>query len=234
MPRPGSLGPSQSRPSAPRSCTRRRSGRSPSGSRDHRKLHRRRMISPSASETTASTGRLRRPRDGGRRGRNARRGAHDPYFEPVVAVGAGGTTVELLRDVAVRVTPISDLRPTRWSARSEPSRSSMDSVVRRRRTSRRWRRSSSASARSRTITPPSLRWTATRWRCSRLGRDHRCESASPRGAARQALGREERHGLSRSRTSVRPPDVCRGVVLAAEPSFSRTGKMGQERRARPE
>ncbi len=35
--------------------------------------------------------------------------AHDPHFEPVVAVGAGGTTVELLRDVAVRVTPISDL-----------------------------------------------------------------------------------------------------------------------------
>jgi hypothetical protein len=35
--------------------------------------------------------------------------AHDPLFGPVVAVGAGGTTVELLRDVAVRLTPISDL-----------------------------------------------------------------------------------------------------------------------------
>jgi acyl-CoA synthetase (NDP forming) len=35
--------------------------------------------------------------------------AHDPLFGPVVAVGAGGTTVELLRDVAVRVSPITDL-----------------------------------------------------------------------------------------------------------------------------
>jgi acetate---CoA ligase (ADP-forming) len=35
--------------------------------------------------------------------------AHDPLFGPVVAVGAGGTTVELLRDIAVRVTPIADL-----------------------------------------------------------------------------------------------------------------------------
>ena len=35
--------------------------------------------------------------------------AHDPLFGPVVACSAGGTTVELLRDVAVRVTPITDL-----------------------------------------------------------------------------------------------------------------------------
>lgn len=35
--------------------------------------------------------------------------ANDRSFGPVVAVGAGGTTVELLRDVAVRVTPITDL-----------------------------------------------------------------------------------------------------------------------------
>jgi acyl-CoA synthetase (NDP forming) len=35
--------------------------------------------------------------------------AHDPLFGPVVAVGAGGTIVELLRDVSVRITPISDL-----------------------------------------------------------------------------------------------------------------------------
>jgi acetate---CoA ligase (ADP-forming) len=35
--------------------------------------------------------------------------AHDPVFGPVVACSAGGTTVELVHDVAVRVTPISDL-----------------------------------------------------------------------------------------------------------------------------
>jgi acetyl coenzyme A synthetase (ADP forming)-like protein len=38
--------------------------------------------------------------------------AHDPLFGPVVACGAGGTTVELLRDVAVRVAPITDLDAT--------------------------------------------------------------------------------------------------------------------------
>jgi acyl-CoA synthetase (NDP forming) len=32
---------------------------------------------------------------------------HDPQFGPVLACGAGGTQVELLRDVAVRLTPIS-------------------------------------------------------------------------------------------------------------------------------
>jgi acetyl coenzyme A synthetase (ADP forming)-like protein len=34
---------------------------------------------------------------------------HDPVFGPVLAVGAGGTAVELTRDIAVRVTPITDL-----------------------------------------------------------------------------------------------------------------------------
>lgn len=34
---------------------------------------------------------------------------HDPLFGPVVACSAGGTAVELVRDVAVRVTPITDL-----------------------------------------------------------------------------------------------------------------------------
>lgn len=35
--------------------------------------------------------------------------AHDPSFGPVIAVGAGGTAVEIVRDVAVRITPLSDL-----------------------------------------------------------------------------------------------------------------------------
>src|SRR5204863_3984404 len=34
---------------------------------------------------------------------------HDPLFGPVVAVGAGGVAVELTNDVAVRVTPLTDL-----------------------------------------------------------------------------------------------------------------------------
>jgi acetyl coenzyme A synthetase (ADP forming)-like protein len=34
---------------------------------------------------------------------------HDPLFGPVMACGAGGTAVELMRDVAVRITPLTDL-----------------------------------------------------------------------------------------------------------------------------
>jgi acetyl coenzyme A synthetase (ADP forming)-like protein len=34
---------------------------------------------------------------------------HDQSFGPVLACGAGGTTAELLRDVTVRITPVSDL-----------------------------------------------------------------------------------------------------------------------------
>jgi acetate---CoA ligase (ADP-forming) len=37
---------------------------------------------------------------------------HDPSFGPVVACGAGGPTAELLQDVAVRITPLSDLEAT--------------------------------------------------------------------------------------------------------------------------
>ena len=33
---------------------------------------------------------------------------HDPSFGPVLACGAGGTTAELLKDVAVRITPLTD------------------------------------------------------------------------------------------------------------------------------
>ena len=46
--------------------------------------------------------------------------ARDPHFDPVVAVGAGGTTVELLRDVNGRVKPISDL-DAREMVRSLPT-----------------------------------------------------------------------------------------------------------------
>jgi len=34
--------------------------------------------------------------------------AHDPSFGPVIACGAGGTAVELLKDVGVRITPLTD------------------------------------------------------------------------------------------------------------------------------
>ena len=33
---------------------------------------------------------------------------HDPVFGPVVACGAGGTVVELLKDISVRITPLTD------------------------------------------------------------------------------------------------------------------------------
>jgi acetate---CoA ligase (ADP-forming) len=34
---------------------------------------------------------------------------HDPSFGPVVVTGMGGTLVELLRDVSVRITPLTDV-----------------------------------------------------------------------------------------------------------------------------
>jgi acyl-CoA synthetase (NDP forming) len=34
---------------------------------------------------------------------------HDASFGPVLACGAGGTAAELLKDVAVRITPLTDL-----------------------------------------------------------------------------------------------------------------------------
>ncbi len=34
---------------------------------------------------------------------------HDPLFGPVVACGAGGTAVELTTDLAVRITPLTDI-----------------------------------------------------------------------------------------------------------------------------
>jgi acetate---CoA ligase (ADP-forming) len=34
---------------------------------------------------------------------------HDPLFGPLLACGSGGTLIELLRDVAVRITPVTDL-----------------------------------------------------------------------------------------------------------------------------
>jgi acetate---CoA ligase (ADP-forming) len=34
---------------------------------------------------------------------------HDPLFGPLLACGSGGTLVELMRDVAVRITPVTDL-----------------------------------------------------------------------------------------------------------------------------
>ena len=35
--------------------------------------------------------------------------AHDPLFGPVIACGAGGVTAEVMKDVAVRITPLTDV-----------------------------------------------------------------------------------------------------------------------------
>ena len=42
---------------------------------------------------------------------------HDPLFGPVVACGAGGIQAEILKDVAVRITPLTD-RDARQMIRS--------------------------------------------------------------------------------------------------------------------
>jgi acyl-CoA synthetase (NDP forming) len=34
---------------------------------------------------------------------------HDHSFGPVIACGAGGTTAELIKDVSVRITPLTDV-----------------------------------------------------------------------------------------------------------------------------
>ena len=34
--------------------------------------------------------------------------AHDALFGPVIACGAGGVTAEVMKDVAVRITPLTD------------------------------------------------------------------------------------------------------------------------------
>ena len=39
--------------------------------------------------------------------------AHDPLFGPVIACGAGGVTAEVMKDVAVRITPLIEHRRTR-------------------------------------------------------------------------------------------------------------------------
>jgi acetate---CoA ligase (ADP-forming) len=35
--------------------------------------------------------------------------SHDPLFGPLLACGSGGTLVELMRDVAIRITPVTDI-----------------------------------------------------------------------------------------------------------------------------
>ena len=35
--------------------------------------------------------------------------AHDPLFGPVIACGAGGVTAEVMKDVAVRITPLTNI-----------------------------------------------------------------------------------------------------------------------------
>jgi hypothetical protein len=85
----------------------------------------------------------------------------DPVFGPVVACGGGGVTVELQRDVAVRVAPITDVDADEM-VRSLATFPLLDGFRGRRRPT--WTRScrrSSGWVHSPTRIPRSRRWTAT-------------------------------------------------------------------------
>ena len=109
---------SRSRRSRPASCTRAMWGRSRSTSRTGAGAGRRPSAWPRACAKRAiePTGFLVQ--------RMAAPGvelllgvAHDPLFGPVIACGAGGVTAEVMKDVAVRITPLTD-RDARGMLRS--------------------------------------------------------------------------------------------------------------------
>ena len=64
---------------------------------------------PSGDDSRSLARGVPRPGDGGRGCRDARRRGPRPVVRARGGVGAGGTIVELLKDVAVRITPITDL-----------------------------------------------------------------------------------------------------------------------------
>ncbi len=88
---------------------------------------------------------------------------HDESFGPVVACGAGGTSVELLHDAAVRITPLTDLD----AGGDAPLTAHLPAArglprARPRATSPRWKMCSCASARSSRPIPRSPSSTPTR------------------------------------------------------------------------
>ena len=68
----------------------------------------------------------------------------DPQFGPVIACAAGGTTAELLADVAVRLGPLTEADVADCRGPCGPSRCSPAIAARRRPTSRRSRTSCAA------------------------------------------------------------------------------------------
>jgi acetate---CoA ligase (ADP-forming) len=90
---------------------------------------------------------------------------HDPLFGPVIACSLGGPVAELLEDVAVRITPLTDTDAAEWSARSPRSRCWTATAERPGRTSPPWRTCFFASPRWWTSTRRWSSWTAGRWSC---------------------------------------------------------------------
>jgi acetate---CoA ligase (ADP-forming) len=94
---------------------------------------------------------------------------HDPSFGPLVLAGAGGTHVELLRDVSLRITPVTDVDVEEMLAACGWRRCSAATAAARPRTSRPSRTCCTASTRWSRTCRRSRSSTSTRCSCVRRG-----------------------------------------------------------------
>ena len=127
----------------------------------------------------------------------------DQHFGPVLACGAGGTATELLRDVAVRITPITrgDAHRMVRSLKTFPALDQATAAPRAP-TSPRLKRCCCVSAPSSKRTPKSPRWISTRSSCTRPGSGGRRQDSAGPGRLQAA---QIRIALSGERQVGTPP-----------------------------